>query len=199
MGWFGYSSLRSLRLVIGGYWMIYKIYTVHGTFAADPSVLGNRWWQKQSPFSQDVLSYLDTQMHRIRWEPIQWSGANNAVDRGEAANQLAEVMGSINQAQVCPVFLCHSHGGNVFHRAENIYQRNDRKPAVEPILFDQYRCAVSYGKPGPASLDYQHTGQACLAGFVHCRFTLCARRNLISALTVIAVISLVSLLFLASI
>lgn len=108
--------------------MIYKIVSIHGTFAAAPSIRGPQWWQKDSPFSDAVLSYLDTDQHRISWEPFPWSGENSQQDRTEAGRKLAKQMLQKTPLPEKTVYLAHSHGGNVFQNAGTALARAGKHP-----------------------------------------------------------------------
>lgn len=113
--------------------MDYKIYSVHGTFAADTSQRGHRWWQKESSFSDAVLSYLDTKTYRVTWEPIRWSGDNKSSERGEAAQALAEVLSKIEHSSTKVALLAHSHGGNIVYSARDLAKRKNKIPEL-PVV-----------------------------------------------------------------
>lgn len=104
--------------------MAYKIYTIHGTFAADPSDKGNKWWQVESAFQKGVTKYLDDSESRVSWKPVRWSGANSTSDRIAAGKKVTEILeASVRDGDHC-AFICHSHGANVYH---NGLQRHWRK------------------------------------------------------------------------
>ncbi len=113
--------------------MDYKIYSVHGTFAADTSQRGNRWWQKESRFSDAVLSYLDTNTYRVRWEPFRWSGENKSSERGKAAMALAQVLSQVDHRTNKVALFAHSHGGNVVYTARNIANQKSKIPEL-PVV-----------------------------------------------------------------
>ena len=93
--------------------MDFKIYSVHGTFAADKSRRGHRWWQIDSQFSDAVLKFLDTKNYRVHWEPFQWSGENSGRERSQATQELSEVLSKIGHHHNRIALVAHSHGGNV--------------------------------------------------------------------------------------
>lgn len=98
----------------------FTIRTVHGTFAADEKQRdeGERWWQRGSKFSTDLLSYLGNDSQSVTLEPFHWTGHNSARDRFKAERRLAEkVLADARRPSEFVVHLCHSHGGNVFHSA----------------------------------------------------------------------------------
>ncbi|WP_299962270.1 hypothetical protein [uncultured Roseobacter sp.] len=97
----------------------FRIYTVHGTWAEDPKKNdeGPRWWQRGSDFSEALLTYLDC--NRVSWQPFHWNGLNTGSARISAGNRLYEDIERIAGTTdgPTPVFLCHSHGGNLFAHA----------------------------------------------------------------------------------
>ena len=94
--------------------MDFCIIAIHGTFAADAKLRGQKWWQTDSQFSTRVLSYLNTKEHRIQWVPFGWSGANSQRARHIAASALKSSIDALSASYdkniVC---IAHSHGGNV--------------------------------------------------------------------------------------
>ncbi|MEO0677760.1 MAG: hypothetical protein AAFZ02_09410, partial [Pseudomonadota bacterium] len=97
--------------------MDYKIVTVHGTFVDSSVLRGDEWWQKDSPFHDDVLRYLGTETEQVTWTPFPWSGANSLTERFAEADKLRGWMRDEKLPQSKVVHLCHSHGGNVFEYA----------------------------------------------------------------------------------
>ena len=76
------------------------------------------WWQKDSPFSKEVLSFLGGDNDRVFWEPFSWSGQNSLLDRDEAGRRLADQMLERPLQHETVVYLSHSHGGNVYQNAK---------------------------------------------------------------------------------
>lgn len=95
----------------------FVIVTVHGTFAEDSSIRGNKWWQKESPFCENLMNYLDTTTHRVDWVPFSWSGKNSQSERRRAARKLARALTDLHSDDVTIACMAHSHGGNVLHYA----------------------------------------------------------------------------------
>jgi hypothetical protein len=113
--------------------MDYRIYSVHGTFAADSSQRGSRWWQRESPFSDTVLSYLDTETFRVIWEPFRWSGENKTSERAKAATALTRVLSQVDHRNNKVALLAHSHGGNIAYSALADAERNKKVPEL-PVV-----------------------------------------------------------------
>ena len=157
--------------------MDYRIYSIHGTFASDSSQRGHRWWQKESHFSDEVLSYLDTKSFRVKWEPFRWSGDNKVSERREAAELLADSLSQVDHEVTKTVLLAHSHGGNVAQSALDIAADKHRtNTAASEVPF------ISLGTP---FLIEHETGNAAINWFLRVR----------PGLMLVAAVCLIGLLF----
>jgi hypothetical protein len=108
--------------------MNYRIVTVHGTFSASHSIRGSQWWQRESPFAKELLSFIDCENFRVTWDPFPWSGENSIQARERAAHQLYKAGAQRNDFREISVYLCHSHGGNIFQGARPLWKAKGQRP-----------------------------------------------------------------------
>ena len=83
-----------------------KLITVHGTFAGSPRNRGEKWWQKESPFTSELQSFIG---EPVDVEPFHWEGNNSETERRQTGSRLAT---AIHDCQDPPIVLGHSHGGS---------------------------------------------------------------------------------------
>lgn len=92
------------------------IFTVHGTFDAQPDDDGALWWQRGSVFHQKLLAELEKRgIPRADYRPFHWSGANTESHRRRAAGRLGKLL--LKHRRLPTVVIGHSHGGNVIVEA----------------------------------------------------------------------------------
>jgi hypothetical protein len=91
------------------------IVLVHGTFAEDPSNVGNSWWQETSSFQIDLRERLASQS--ISLDPsahtFHWSGENLESSRFAAGVSLLALLMRFESRRRPYHLVCHSHGGSV--------------------------------------------------------------------------------------
>lgn len=83
---------------------------VHGTFDADPSLDGPRWWQRGGAFHDALVRGG----HGVN--AFQWCGSNSIRARNRAAARLRRLLHKAAEVGEVSV-TAHSHGGNVAHAA----------------------------------------------------------------------------------
>jgi len=83
-----------------------KLITVHGTFAGDPRNRGEKWWQKESPFTTELQSFIG---EPLEVEPFHWTGENSEMERRRTGTKLCDV---IHDCANPPIVMGHSHGGS---------------------------------------------------------------------------------------
>lgn len=93
------------------------IVTVHGTGDSDTSNTGEKWWQKGSPFVENLQALLKRDGVDSRIEPFIWSGANNARERERAGETLCAMIQRIRRTARSVHVVAHSHGGNIANDA----------------------------------------------------------------------------------
>lgn len=93
------------------------IVTVHGTGDTAEGVSGQKWFQDDSPFAQQLTSHLRTNGVEADVIPHLWSGANSAWDRERSANKLAARIRKLYNRYDTIHVVGHSHGGNVANDA----------------------------------------------------------------------------------
>lgn len=114
-----------------------EIITVHGTFAGDSADKGDKWWQQDSPFLEELQSHVE---EKLEVRPFHWSGANSELDRRKASNALAR---TILNAKEPPLVIGHSHGGSVsFHTLALLAIRKQKTRAREAL-----RGLITVGTP----------------------------------------------------
>ncbi len=104
------------------------IITVHGTFSSGPET-GNKWWQRDSSFHQQLAERFSSAGARPTFEPFQWDGKNSETSRREAGIQLAK---KLKDMQEPVVLVGHSHGGSVIEHA--LLYANQKKFNLDHIL-----------------------------------------------------------------
>ncbi|QEG36849.1 lipase family protein [Bythopirellula goksoeyrii] len=87
---------------------------VHGTFAADKSNTGNKWWQSGSSHAVELQSRLPGHVRVAKdSEVFHWSGENGERARSKAAAQLLKHLQPLEKAKKPYHLVGHSHGGSV--------------------------------------------------------------------------------------
>lgn len=90
------------------------IVTVHGTNSQHPDDVGERWWQKGSPFATELQEAFQRRgVTDVEFLPLHWSGKNSDYDRLLAAMELARTLRTLDKARTPYSIIAHSHGGNV--------------------------------------------------------------------------------------
>lgn len=123
---------------------VVQIVAIHGTNDTDSKTRGFQWWQKDSPFSDKVMSLLNTTEYRYLWVAQRWSGRNLEADRRRAARALSEDLSQVRDELPSRIVLIgHSHGGNVCDFAlrglpRAILDRLDVLTIGAPILRHSY-------------------------------------------------------------
>lgn len=114
------------------------IVTVHGTNDADPADEGQRWWQRGSFFTSNLIEALKIRGagQDVEVIPLHWSGANSDFDRFAGARALAKLLRHLEKSGRPHAIIAHSHGGNV--TMEGLLQARRRK---------QVSSVVSFGTP----------------------------------------------------
>jgi len=103
------------------------VITVHGTFAADLTDEGSRWWQRGSQFTSALVEALaERGFPDVSVRPFRWSGLNSDYERLQAARELAKTIATASDGHRPVAVLAHSHGGNVLMEA--LVQRAVRNP-----------------------------------------------------------------------
>lgn len=107
------------------------IVTVHGTFATGPEA-GEKWWQKESAFSRQLLSHFKSRNEKIAFEPFIWDGRNSECSRRKAGEALAK---HLSHDKRPTVLIGHSHGGSVIdHALTTSVRRGLNLDHVEKII-----------------------------------------------------------------
>jgi|CXWL01.1.fsa_nt_gi hypothetical protein len=94
-----------------------RIITVHGTGDTATAPDGAKWFQRGSSFTQRLVERLAAQGFIAEVTPLLWSGANSAMARSEAANQLKRAILRLSGGRHSVHVVGHSHGGNVANDA----------------------------------------------------------------------------------
>lgn len=103
------------------------IITVHGTFASEGKDEGERWWQRSSQFTTNLMQRLANKgFSQIEIHPFHWSGMNSDNSRLEAAGDLAHTVRKLGNSGRPVALIAHSHGGNVV--MESLAQHRASKP-----------------------------------------------------------------------
>ena len=91
------------------------IVTVHGTFASAPTVTGEKWWQLESDFSDDVQRFVGADQGNgdVEIIPVVWSGDNSEADRRKGSEKLYDVIQRLEHDGRKYCMIGHSHGGSV--------------------------------------------------------------------------------------
>lgn len=113
-----------------------RILAVHGTNAGDPADVGDKWWQRGSPFFAAVQQYL---REPLEITPLHWSGKNSELDR-RATGKLIEK--AVEKSAEPPIIVGHSHGASSTIHALLLRQLRNRKSAL-----DKVRGFISIGMP----------------------------------------------------
>lgn len=94
------------------------IITVHGTGDAERGPEGDeKWWERESAFSQRLLDLLTVGNRKPSLEAFEWSGLNSERARRAAAVELLRLI-EHRSRQGQPLHLIgHSHGGSVIAEA----------------------------------------------------------------------------------
>jgi hypothetical protein len=103
--------------------------TVHGTGDGDFAAVGEepKWWEAASPFCRELLANAPRESSV---EPFVWSGANDEMQRRQAAEALYRKLRSAETERV--VLVGHSHGGSVIVTALHLAAaRRDTLPKLE--------------------------------------------------------------------
>ena len=82
---------------------------IHGTFAADETVVGNRWWQASHAFVDELLKYKAGSEVCA----FQWSGRNSELARRTAGARLWLFLSQLEHMSIPYSIVSHSHGGSV--------------------------------------------------------------------------------------
>lgn len=98
---------------------------VHGTFAADPSDHGRRWWQHGSPFWKRFSGRLPRGIAppSTHQEAFHWSGANTERARESGAAELLQRLQHYESTGRGYHLIGHSHGGSLIWNALRIAGR----------------------------------------------------------------------------
>lgn len=76
------------------------------------------WFQRRSPFRENLESSLKHASLDCKIRPFCWSGANSVFARDKAAQKLARLLkDDLKPGNAPPIVIAHSHGGNVALRA----------------------------------------------------------------------------------
>jgi hypothetical protein len=77
-----------------------------------------RWFEKGSEFRKTLEERLKGLSLECSFWPFRWSGANSVFARDRAATKLAdELKTHLQNRDIMPIIIAHSHGGNVALRA----------------------------------------------------------------------------------
>ncbi|MEM6746375.1 MAG: hypothetical protein AAF608_03045 [Pseudomonadota bacterium] len=97
-----------------------KIITVHGTNAGDDQPVGDQWWQRESSFTNELLSYLEAD-GEVTISTYHWSGQNDETEREKYGEILYEkIINNVDKddaSREAIYLLGHSHGGSVIEHA----------------------------------------------------------------------------------
>jgi hypothetical protein len=110
------------------------VVTVHGTGDTAASIVGDKWFQQGSVFTEQVKARLAVRGFAADIVPLLWSGANSARAREAGADELADTIKRIDRQYKGQVhIIAHSHGGNVANEAAALLRWGRRPPGKERI------------------------------------------------------------------
>ncbi|MDG1825021.1 MAG: hypothetical protein P8H62_02025 [Henriciella sp.] len=95
-----------------------SIITVHGTGDTQREDAGKQWWQKESPFAEEIHRLVESADGSFGFHPFHWTGANSETDRRSEGERLYKHLLSEFEEKNLPYHLIgHSHGGSVIKEA----------------------------------------------------------------------------------
>lgn len=115
------------------------VVTVHGTNDSAMTDEGEKWFQKGSAFTGQLLKALEARGVAAEIVPFRWPpGKNSAQGREKAADQLADRLKTIKAAHGQVHIIGHSHGGNVANEAADFVRwgrrRNPAKERIDSVI-----------------------------------------------------------------
>lgn len=91
---------------------------VHGTGAGAETNHGERWWQRGSPFREELSQRLDLDRSRVVLQEFMWGkGPNFESQRRKAGQDLFAELQRLEAAGAEYYLVGHSHGGSVIYSA----------------------------------------------------------------------------------
>ena len=93
-----------------------KLITVHGTGSGLDEDRGARWWQHDSPFTEELEQLLD--LGEVEIVPFHWGqGSNSEEARRQAGKDLYDMLDGLDESGEDYALIGHSHGGMVIYNA----------------------------------------------------------------------------------
>ncbi|MBC7822074.1 MAG: hypothetical protein IAG10_34750 [Planctomycetaceae bacterium] len=123
---------------------------IHGTFAGSNDDKGDKWWQRESKFWNDLNNKLGGS-GAVCFEVFQWSGTNSEIARQQAATGLLLKLIHPNARGKRFHLIGHSHGGSVIWLALKMAEANSHffglMPNGETWRLDNVKTWSTIGTP----------------------------------------------------